>query len=586
MKRVSLLCFTGIILLLSGCGSTSQLQQYPEQRLHITVMHTADIRGVLTGETGSFARAAGVIEEIREQREHTVLIDTGNLAGGSSEAYLSGLQLTQHSHIQAALLRNSRYDAALLGSRELGYSTAVYQRIRQDSQVPWVGANIINRSTGASHVTPYRIIERGSARIALLGLTHPAARSFIPERLIPGIDVLDLEDQAKYWVPRILEQERPDILILAIHAGDDTLFRHTLDAQQSVDGTYRELIERIARQVEGIDAVLTNVDYRGFDLILQGADGRQVFVINPADRGREVGLLELELFRPRGSAVFTEITITQERRSTEHAAFSDSVLELLIPYRQRLEAYLERPLAESDAPLTTRDAFFFDAPLMELIHRVQRSVTNAHVSFASPPALDLTLEAGTLRSGDIFALLPHESFLVSLRMTGAEIARYLEYSYAQWFSPMTGPYDHLVRFDAVNSSDIPSLWHRFDTAGGLNYTYDAARPLGDRIRISGFTNGRPFRRDETYIAALNSYRAAGGGGHLTEGVGLSPEEISRRMVFTSIRDLKHQVMTWLEREQRFIPREEPSWYVVPEAWGAAGYLNDYPRLFGDTPKLR
>lgn len=41
--------------------------------------------------------------------------------------------------------------------------------------------------------------------------------------------------------------------------------------------------------------------------------------------------------------------------------------------------------------------------------------------------------------------------------------------------------------------------------GGLNFTYDLSKPKGSRVRIEGFSNGRPFEEDTLYLASVNNY---------------------------------------------------------------------------------
>lgn len=81
------------------------------------------------------------------------------------------------------------------------------------------------------------------------------------------------------------------------------------------------------------------------------------------------------------------------------------------------------------------------------IHRIQleaansgtAAVTGAVISFASPAARNLVLEAGKLQVKDFITALPYENTLSVVRMSGKEIIKYLEYAYALRIDNPEGP---------------------------------------------------------------------------------------------------------------------------------------------------
>ena len=71
--------------------------------------------------------------------------------------------------------------------------------------------------------------------------------------------------------------------------------------------------------------------------------------------------------------------------------------------------------------------------------------------------------------------------------------------------------------------------------------------------------------DKTYTVALNSYRANGGGGHLTDGVGLSKEELKSRLLNCTDDDFRNLLGEWLaNQKQPFEPQSLDLWSVVSE----------------------
>lgn len=582
-----------LAVLLAGCAAASQMFGQQDEFIELTILHTAEIRGNITGNEitaepspGSAARSAAYIASQREHFAHVIAVDLGNMVGGSLEGYHSSYVDTASEHLQSRLMREIGYDAVVMGNRDIGLGTTVYQRIRRESEIPWLGANIISRSSERPHIGTYRIVEAGGAKVALLGLSHPDILAGIPDRRVSGVGIDEMKQAARYWVEEIREEHRPDVIIGMIHALDNLYYRHVAGSGCLYDAQgYQDEVLEVAREVPGLDAVLTNCfsghEYR----IVQGSDGREVHILSIAGADA-VGTLRMTLQRSGSDDSFSRVSMAGEITSVTDKEPSSRVLQLAEPYQRRSDAYARQTVGELDTDLLTREAFFSDTPLMELIHQAQLSAAGAHISFASIPAYDTVLEAGAVEIKDLFSLISGEVLLYSVRMTGEEIRRYLEYSYGQWFNTMRGPYDHLIRFGGEGEQNPKVPFYQFDSAKGIDYQVDITREPGNRITITGFSNGRSFRPQDTYIVVLNSYRAAGGGGHLTEGARISEDELSQRIMAAAARDLRHHIIRFLEQQQRFVPPEDPTWKAVPESWAAAGRLNDYSLLFDADPRIQ
>ena len=60
---------------------------------------------------------------------------------------------------------------------------------------------------------------------------------------------------------------------------------------------------------------------------------------------------------------------------------------------------------------------------------------------------------------------------------------------------------------------------------GIEYSYDASRPAGQRI-TSATVNGSPLDRGATYTVAANSFLATGGDGFTTFEEGQNPPRVA------------------------------------------------------------
>ncbi len=190
----------------------------------------------------------------------------------------------------------------------------------------------------------------------------------------------------------------------------------------------------------------------------------------------------------------------------------------------------------------------------------------------------------------MFDLYRYENFLYTMELSGYEIKDYLEFSYGNWFNQMKSEKDDLLKFklddkgnikysERSNSPELEERFYNFDSAAGIEYVVDVTKPIGQKISIVRFSNGNEFILNKKYKVAINSYRGNGGGGHLTRGAKIQHEELSKRILNSTEKDLRYFVMKWIENKKTVAPILLNNWKVIPEAFWKAGKEKDYKLLF-------
>jgi 2',3'-cyclic-nucleotide 2'-phosphodiesterase/3'-nucleotidase len=239
--------------------------------------------------------------------------------------------------------------------------------------------------------------------------------------------------------------------------------------------------------------------------------------------------------------------------------------------------------------ISSRDAYFGPSAFVDMIHTIQMEITGADISFAAPLSFDVSISMGPITVGDMFKLYRFENFLYTMSLSGEEIRKYLEFSYSEWYSTMSGPGDELLKF-RLGKDGKPVLtngraWlknqpYNFDSAAGINYTVDVSKAEGSRITISGFTDGRAFEKNKMYKVAVNSYRGNGGGGHFTQGAGINKNELRSRVLSSTDRDLRYYILKSIESKKTVNPEPLRNWKIIPEKWTEKVIPAEYFLLFG------
>ena len=260
-----------------------------------------------------------------------------------------------------------------------------------------------------------------------------------------------------------------------------------------------------------------------------------------------------------------------------------------MPQYKTIDEYVNRVIGNSSTTISSRDSYFGSSAFVDMIQTIQLEITGADISFAAPLSFDVKINKGPITVGDMFKLYRFENMLYTMSLSGEEIQKYIEYSYSEWLNTMKGPDDLLLKL-RTGKDGRPTLtndkaWfknqsYNFDSAAGINYTVDVSKPEGARITIKGFTDGRLFEKNKMYKVAVNSYRGNGGGGHFTEGAGIPKDELRKRLVSSTDRDLRYYILKSIEANKSINPVPLNNWKIIPEKWVKTAMSSEYTQLFG------
>jgi 2',3'-cyclic-nucleotide 2'-phosphodiesterase/3'-nucleotidase len=348
----------------------------------------------------------------------------------------------------------------------------------------------------------------------------------------------------------------------------------------------------------GSAAVAYNVP--GFDIIFNGHDHRpanEKFVNSAGDT-----LLILKGGSKSENIAQADITLSSRKiKGKKQRKISGQIINVadfkpdtefitrFTPQHKIIDEYVNRVIGNSSATISSRDAYFGPSAFMGMIHSIQLEITKADISFAAPLSFDVQISKGAVTVGDMFKLYRFENMLYTMTLSGEEIQKYLEFSYAGWYNTMKKPGDMLLKF-RIGRDGNPIItdgkaWlknqpYNFDSAAGIDYTVDVSKPEGERVKIKGFSDGRPFLKNSMYKVAVNSFRGNGGGGHFTEGAGIEKDILRSRLVASTDRDLRYYILKSIEAKNTINPEPLNNWKLIPEKLVKTAFSREYKLLFG------
>jgi len=568
------------------------------QTINLKIIETSDVHGALVPydlvdnkeTSGSLAQVhTYVVKEKLVPGQKVILLDNGDMLQGDPISYYYNYIDTTDNNIFANAMNYMNYDAATIGNHDIETGHDVYDKFRKEINFPWLAANAINTETDHPYFKPYTIVERGGIRLAVFGLTTPSVPSWLPEFLWGGIEFEDMVESAEKWVPIIREKENPDLLIGLFHSGVDFTYN------DEDEDTYKNenASQLVAERVPGFDVVFVGHDHAGWNFKTVNEDGDTVLIIGPTSRARNIAVANLSMEFDSISGKWKKKDVSGEIVEMKNYLSDDHFMSNFLMNLNIVKNFTETPLGQITNSVSSSESLFGPSEFVDLIHTAQISITGADISFASPLSFNATIDSGWIKIGELFKLYRYENFLYTMALSGEEIQDYLEYSFGNWFNQMSNESDDLLRFKHTDDGglkysrsgnpELEEIYYNYSSAAGINYTVDISKPAGERVTITSLSDGSKFDLDKTYTVAINSYRGSGGGGLMTRGADIPQDELAERIITSTDRDIRYNLMQWIKEKKIIRPRIIGNWSVVPENWWEAGKEKDYELLFGEKP---
>ncbi len=487
------------------------------------------------------------IAAARAEAPNNLLFDNGDFLQGNPLAdYVADSPRRRRPHPVITAFNTLGYDAATLGNHEFNYGLPFLSAALSAARFPVVSANIATRlgkcpARDTTFVPPYTILTRrviDSAgrphrlRIGVIGFAPPQIAVWDRDHLAGRIHMRDILAAARAWLPR-LKAQGADIIVALAHSGIGPA-----EPQEGMENAATALAA-----LPEIDAVIAGHCHLAFpgpgvaagpgvDPVLGRLAGKPA--VMPGHSGSHVGIIDLVLGRCHAGGTRWAVRSHCTRLGAPSAAppLATRLLRRAIaPDHRAALAWSRRVVGDTQVPLHTHFATIAPSAAISLIAAAKEAharralrdtpwdnlpLLASAASFRSGgrggPANFTVIPAGPLRMRNLSDLYAFPNTLVTLALTGADLADWLEKSAALFRQIAPGSADAVLHDVAVPSFTfevIPNLDYAIDLSQPARF--DAHGRLIDPAarRIVGLSHdGRPVDPDARYLLVTNNHRAS------------------------------------------------------------------------------
>ena len=466
-----------------------------------------DNAAVKYGRTGGFAHVKTLLDNLREQaggKDKTLTIDGGDLWQGSGTAlWTRGVDMVEASNILGLDVMVGHWEFTyredeVLSNVSLFKGDFIGQnvRIKEDALFDdeyaamtekYDGRGLYDEDTGHAF-RPYVIKEINGARICIVGQAFPRTANANPQEFFPDWSFGLREDDMIELVQDIRETEKPDAVVLLSHNGMDVDIK-------------------MAERVPGLNAVFGGHTHDGIPrpVEVKNVEGHTCLVTNAGSNGKYVGVMDFEFADGKLKDLHYKMLpvisdwLPEDKEMSAYinqmrqTVYDDKIVESRSPdlffnkdrVGKTYEEILGEKLAIADRVLYRRGNFI--GTWDQVLCNALRHEFGADVSMSAGVRWGTTtLEGDWITMEDVMtqcAMTYGETYVTE--MAGSDLKTIFESVADNLFDP--DPY-------LQSGGDMVRI-------GGLDYTIDPSKKLGERITNITMDNGEPLELDKRYTVA-------------------------------------------------------------------------------------
>lgn len=448
----------------------------------VKIVHTNDIHARVEeddyNQVIGMDRLSGIAQAFTEGADGSLMLDSGDTFHGQPIATLV------KGESVAKLMKACGYDAMTTGNHDWSYGKERLKELGGIANVKILSGNIKN-ADGTSFFDTDELVKEitkngKTLKIGVFGVSDPEMKNKTTPSNVEGLDFQDAVDYAKREAAT-LKAEGCDVVIA---------LSHTLDPKN------------VAAQVDGVDLWLCGHEHIELSESVTTPDGSKTYVSESGHYLNSVGLIDLNCTMDEDGSVHVDYEKTSvDYEEAQNYPKDASVTAVLDTIKAENETALNRVIGTSPVELdgVWEHIRIGQTNLGNVITDAYLLATGADIAFENAGGIRASIAAGTVTYGDVINVSPYGNYVVTKKLTGAQIKEMLE-------SSLTIQKNCIVANDSGEWDAWPNDSGSYLQVGGIIVRFDPAQPAGARV-LSVQKDGQELDDTKEYTVAVNNYLA-------------------------------------------------------------------------------
>lgn len=303
---------------------------------HLVILHTNDTHSQIDPEShdlGGVMRRKAVIDSVRSAEKNVLLVDAGDVVQGTLYFNL------YRGEVEHKVMNALGYDLATLGNHEFDNGAEELAGLLRNDNATWISTNYdVDDSALEGLVVPYVVKEYDGKKIGVMALNLDP-KGMISDRNVKGIDYMDVYEAAEHTAWALRHNEKADVVVALTHIG----YSDNARANDSI-------LAAVSRDIDLIigghsHTPLNPADPKSLPTVIKNADGKDVVVAQLRSKGTTIGKIDIDL---DDNTISSSVIPVDSRLDGK---VDEELLELLAPYRHKVDSLMSIKLVKASAPL-------------------------------------------------------------------------------------------------------------------------------------------------------------------------------------------------------------------------------------------
>ena len=448
----------------------------------VKIVHTNDIHARVEeddyNQVIGMDRLSGIAQAFTEGADGSLMLDSGDTFHGQSIATLV------KGESVAKLMKACGYDAMTTGNHDWSYGKDRLKELGGIANVKILSGNIKN-TDGTSFFDTDALVKEitkngKTLKIGVFGVSDPEMKNKTTPSNVEGLDFQDAVAYARREAAA-LKAEGCDVVIA---------LSHTLDPKN------------VAAQVDGVDLWLCGHEHIELSESVTTPDGSTTYVSESGYYLNTVGLIDLNCTMDEDGSVHVDYKKTSvDYEAAQNYPKDASVTAVLDSIKAENETVLNRIIGTSPVELdgVWEHIRIGQTNLGNVITDAYLLATGADIAFENAGGIRASIAAGTVTYGDVINVSPYGNYVVTKKLTGAQIKEMLETS-------LVIQKNCIAANDSGEWDAWPNDSGSYLQVGGITVRFDPAQPAGARV-LSVKKDGQDLDDTKEYTVAVNNYLA-------------------------------------------------------------------------------